>query len=549
MRIVDLPCGRDSEGAPTLRTVAGALFARETDTRREYAVSTESHRGAFVKRLAVSAVTMATGAALLLSGCVSGNDAATETSSAAQQRDFPAVYQQVVDWQECGPSYGFRDGLVEYLNERGAHVDGLRCAWITVPLNWDDPGDERTIRLSTLHIPATGDAPIGTLFSNPGGPGASGTEFALGLTASTSFAAVHEKYDLLGFDPRGISRSTPVKCESDTQLLELKLALCADQDPLALSMGSTQVARDMELMRTLVGDDLMHYSGFSYGTVIGATYATLFPEKVGRIMLDSAWPSNWSSLLGTYQQYEAVARARNELLAGCGTDYEVKLCPIRNERAFLQTTARLDDHPLVASDGTVINGDVFREYLTTALYQLRAGRQRVLDISSRALAGEQAAVDDLAAVMSGGGANLSLSGLIVRCLSSPRDPHITELYEYINDRGLPIALGGPDITDETLGPFVALRCEGLPDSGEDYLDFSYDGTSPILVFGITGDHATPYEGARQLVKELGNATLMTLEGSGHIATYQDRSSCADAIANAYLLRGEMPDEGRVCTDD
>ena len=502
-----------------------------------------------MKRLAVSAVTMATAAALLLSGCMGGSDTASETASSAQQRDFPAVYQQEVDWQECGENYGFRDGLAEYVKERGAHIDGLRCAWITVPLNWDDPGDERTIRLSTVHIPATGEAPIGTLFSNPGGPGASGTEFALGLTGSKSFAAVHEKYDLLGFDPRGISRSTPVDCESETQLLELKLALCADEDPLALSMGSAQVARDMELMRTLVGDDLMHYSGFSYGTVIGATYATLFPEKVGRIMLDSAWPSNWSSLLGTYQQYEAVSRARNELLAGCASEYEVKLCPIRNEGAFMRTAARLDDHPLVASDGTVIDGGVFRDYLTTALYQLRAGRQVVLDVSGRALAGEQAAIDELAAAMSGGGARVSLSGIIVRCLSSPRDPHITELYEYINDRGLPAALGGPDINDETLGQFMALRCEGLPDSGEDYLDFSYGGASPILVFGITGDHATPYEGAKKIVEELGNATLVTLEGSGHIATYQDRSSCADAIANAYLLRGEMPDEGRVCTDD
>lgn len=502
-----------------------------------------------MNRRAVSGAALVATAALLLSGCTSAGGAATEAASETQQRNFAAVYEQEVDWQECGESYGFRDGLVEYLTGLGAHVDGLRCSWITVPLDWNDPSNEQTIRLSAMHIPARGDDPIGTLFSNPGGPGASGTEFALGLTANENFAAVHEKYDLLGFDPRGISRSTPVVCESDTEILELGLALCADEDPLALSMGTAQVARDMELMRTLVGDDVMHYAGFSYGTVIGASYATLFPEKVGRMMLDSAWPSAWSSLLGSYQQREAIVRAKNELLAACSTEYEVKLCPLHGEGSLLQTTSSLDEDPLAASDGTLIDGAIFSGYLTTALYQLHAGRQLVLDVSGRALAGEQEAIDQLATAMSGGGSSVDLTGMIVRCLSSPRDPHITELYNYINDHGLSEELGGPEINDATIGDHLQLRCEGLPDSGEDYLDFAYPGDSPILVFGITGDHATPYDGAKQLVDELGNASLVTLESTGHIATYQTRSSCADAIANAYLLSGTMPAEGTVCFDD
>ena len=105
------------------------------------------------------------------------------------------------------------------------------------------------------------------------------------------------------------------------------------------------------------------------------------------------------------------------------------------------------------------------------------------------------------------------------------------------------------MTDDTLRQFFELKCEGLPDSGEDYLNFSNAGESPMLVFGVTGDHATPYEGAKQLVKELGNATLVTLEGAGHIASYQNRSTCVDDIATAYLLKGEMPAAGTVCTDD
>ena len=488
-------------------------------------------------------------AALLLSGCASSGDQQNDTASAQQQRDFPAVYDQEIDWQECGEGYGFRDGLEEYLLELGANVSGLRCAWITAPLDWDAPDNEETIQLSALHIPAAGDDPIGTLFSNPGGPGASGTEFAMGLTASEGFAEVHKKYDLLGFDPRGIGRSSPIQCDADTEIFELKIALCADENPLALSMGSVQVARDMELLRTLVGDEKMHYAGFSYGTVIGASYATAFPEKVSRIMLDSAWPSDWSSPLGSYYQTEAIARAKLDMLAGCGTVYDVQVCPIGSEAALIETLDRLETQPLSASDGTEVGAEMFNGYLTTALYQAPAGRQLVLETAGRALAGEQAAIDELAKAMDSGGASVGPEGMVVRCLSAPRDSNLVGLYEYITEKGLLAVLGGPEITDDSLSEFVSLECAALPDSGEDYLDFSYSGSEPILVYGITGDHATPYEGAQQMVDELGNAVLVTLEGSGHIATFTGRSTCADDIASAYLLRGEVPAEGTVCADD
>lgn len=488
-------------------------------------------------------------AALLLSGCAGSASQNDTTASEQQQSEFSAVYDQKVDWQQCGESYGFRDDLERYLLELGANVSGLRCAWITAPLDWDDPDSDETIRLSAVHIPATGDDAIGTLFSNPGGPGASGNEFTLGLTASDGFAAVHEKYDLLGFDPRGIARSSPIECDSDTEIFELKIALCADENPLALSMGSAQVARDMELMRILVGDEKMHYAGFSYGTVIGASYATIFPEQVGRVMLDSAWPSDWSSPLGGYHQAEAIVKAKLDMLEGCAVTYEVQACPISGEDVLIDTLSRLSEQPLTASDGTAIDGDMFDGYLTTALYQAGEGRQLVLETSGRALAGDQAAIDEIAAAMEGGGSKVAIDGMVVRCLSSPRDPNLVGLYEYINESGLSASMGGPEITDDSLSNFFDLKCEALPDSGEDYLDFNYSGETPILVYGITGDHATPYEGAQQLVKELGNATLVTLEGAGHIATFTGRSTCADDIARAYLLNGEMPAAGVVCTDD
>ena len=489
--------------------------------------------------------------ALLLSGCAAGalgSAGGASNESATQARNFPEVYSQEIDWQECGPDFDFREGLEEYILGEGGNVEGLRCAMIAAPIDWNDPANDTTIDLAIMNIPATGDEPIGTLLSNPGGPGASGMNFTLGLTGSKDFDEVHQKYNLLGFDPRGIARSSAVECESDTEIFELQIALCAEENPLALSMGTTQVARDMELMRHLVGDSKMNYAGFSYGTVIGASYVTLFPENLGHIMLDSAWPSNWSSPLGSYLQGEAVAHAKRDLVSSCGNEYAVQNCPINSEEGLLQKLEELNEQPLLASDGTEVNGGMLSGYLTTALYDGPTGRSKVLETVGRAVAGEQAAIDELAEAMAGGGSKVGLSGMVVRCLSTPRDPNLIGLYEYINEHGLPEAMGGPEINDETLEEYFDLKCEALPNSSQDYLDFENKSDVPVLVYGITGDHATPFEGAKRLVEELGNARLVTLDGSGHIATFQGRSACADDIAKNYLLKGELPAEGTVCFD-
>jgi len=478
-----------------------------------------------------------------------GTEGAT-TASAQQQLDFPEVYAQQLDWHFCGPDEATAAQLEATLRSIGARAEGISCTAVEVPLDWNDPANPETILLSAVLVPSTGEGErLGTLFSNPGGPGASGIDFAIGMTASPGYAELQQHYDLLGFDPRGMGTSSPLDCAPTSTIFELQLAECAEQDPLTASMGSAQVARDLELLRHLVGDKQLHYAGFSYGTVIGASYVTLFPERVGRVMLDSAWPSDWSGPLDTYLQAEAIAGALGDLVAECGTRYEVAVCPIAPGTTVAEGLARLAAAPLTASDGTTVDHQMLRGYLTTALYQLKTGRERILDIAGRAVTGDQSAVDELAAAMAGGGSKVQLSGMVVRCLSMPRDPRLLDLDRYIREHGLPELLGGPEITDQTLRQFLDLSCDALPDSGEDFLHFTNASGEPVLVFGITGDHATPYAGAQRLVDELGDAQLVTLEGNGHIASFNGRSSCADAIANAYLIRGELPAEGTVCTDD
>lgn len=526
----------------------GNLGDRSASRNGRSATRREAHRrGLFGALAALSAAT------LVLSGCAPEGSVPSARfapgASAAQQRNFPELYQQQPEWGPCGTDAATRDAQEAALRAAGARIDGMECANITVPLDWNDAANPETITLRAVFIPATGPGdPLGTLFSNPGGPGASGIEYTVGMTVAKEYAPLQERYNFLGFDPRGMGASTPLTCTDDSSILELNLAKCADEAPLARSMGSTQVARDLDLMRHLMGDEKLNYAGLSYGTVIGASYTTLFPERVGRVMLDSAWPSDWSSPLGSYLQAEAFTFATADLLEQCGVTYRVATCPVTSEAALLSAVQRLQQQPLVASDGTAVTGTMYRKYLDAGLYQLQHGREQVLDIAGRALGGDQAAIDALAAAMAGGGAKVGLAGMVVRCLSSPRDPGVMNVYRYIQEHGLPVPLGGPEITDETLKPWIDLSCDALPNSGDDYLDFVNTGDQPVLVFGITGDPATPYAGAVQIVEELGNARLVTVEGRGHIATFNGRSPCTDAIANAYFLRGELPAEGTVCTD-
>ena len=499
-------------------------------------------------RRSVALTSVLAAAALVLSGCALEPDS---SESARQHEAFPGVYAQTIEWAPCGDDFGLDDTTVDAIAANGAPVDTFQCGTVEAPLDWNTPSSHETIELAVLHVPATGPGePVGTLLSNPGGPGESGLSLAYGLTTTPGFDEVRERYDLLGFDPRGIGRSTPVDCADVSDLPELNLATCSQEHPIALSMGTSQVARDMDLLRSLMGDDSLHYLGYSYGTMLGATYATLFPERVGRVILDSAAASNWASPVGNFNQSYAIAQQLDALLEGCGTEYEVSSCPMEGGALFQETISGFNESPLLASDGTEVTGESLSGYLVSALYQRQVGRELALDLVGSAISGDQRAIDALAEEMRGGGAAVTLDGKIVKCHSFPADPDLVGLLDRVHEVGIPPLLGGPEISDTTLQEYVSMACDALPNSGDDITDtFSGSPDAPILVIGITGDHATPFEGAQQLVSELGNARLLTLEGTGHGASFVNRSGCADAYASAYLLEGELPPPDAVCTDD
>lgn len=487
--------------------------------------------------------------ALALSACAPEGGAPHDSNSAKQQRDFAALYEQDIAWAPC-EEVNVTTKIEEKLLERGTDLTGLRCGFVTAPLDWDAPENTETIQLAITHLPAAGDSPaIGTLLMNPGGPGAPGVTLPLAVAAEATFAEVRESYDLLGFDPRGIGSSTPVHCETDSSITEVAISQCSRQDPLTHSMGTVQVARDMELMRHLMGDDKLHYLGYSYGTVIGATYATLFPERNGRLILDSGWDSDWSSPTSQFQQGEAIAHEIVNLIEGCGTDCPATACPITTEPELVTALSTLEQQPLTAADGTAVTKDMVYGYLAASLYQQRDGRTSALDLFARVTQGEQDAIDELAEQMAGGGASVQTEGLIVLCLSSPPDPDVAGLVDYVREHGIPELMGGPEVNDETLKPLIDLSCDGVPDKGEDHLKFENASDSTMLVIGVTGDHATPYQAGLRLAEQLGNTVMVSLDGVGHTVSYAHRSSCVDQISTNFLVRGELPPEGTVCTDD
>lgn len=497
-------------------------------------------------------------AALLLAGCASPPAPSVEElidpaarGAAWQAENFDQLYKQQLKWAPCDESYGADPATVAELERAGLDAAGIRCTMVAAPLDWDDPTNTETIELAVTHVSATESA-RGTLLGNPGGPGEPGVEFMLGMALSPGFEDVLANYDLLGFDPRGIGYSTPIECDdAGSELRAVQIAECVANNSLARTMGTVQVARDMELLRHLVDEERLDYLGYSYGTMLGATYASIFPEQVGRMVLDSAENAEWASPIHQFDQQVAISNALAALADTCRTVYAdvVEVCPFTSEDSLIEVLDRLNGKPLVASDATEVTGDSLYGLLVGTLYQSHVGRGDMLDTIALALFGNQDAIDVLAEDLSTEG-TVDLAMDIVTCHSFPLDPNVVGLLEHVRKTGVPRLMGGPEVTDEVLAPYVDMSCYALPESGLDYSEnFSAKGADPILVIGITGDHATPFQYAEVLTEELGNATLLTLDGQGHAASFTGRSSCIDTAVTDYLVAGTMPAKGQVCTDD
>ncbi|WP_404192365.1 alpha/beta hydrolase [Streptomyces tauricus] len=450
--------------------------------------------------------------------------------------------------------------------------DNWKCATLKAPLDWDKPKGD-TIDLALIRAQASGaeDRRIGSLLFNFGGPGGSG------VTTLPAFGKDYDelraRYDLVSFDPRGVGRSAGVKCEDNEQLdeyfqqdgtpdddaeqrtlldgtKEFNKACEKNSGKLLPHVRTTDAARDMDLMRQVLGDDELHYFGISYGTELGGVYAHLFPEKVGRAVFDAVVDPTQNSEQGSLGQAKGFQLALDNFAEDCASKAEE--CPLGDSAQdvkdrIAKLLADLDDKPIpgifprqltqtAATSGIAqsLYSKEFWEYLTEGLQQAYDGDGKVLMLLSDSMNGRN---------QDGEYSNISAANVSINCADDK--PRYT---------AADVRAKLPEFREASsvFGDYLAWGMVGCTDwavAGDaDHPDVSAPGAAPILVVGNTGDPATPYEGARKMVDALGKGVgvELTYKGQGHGA-YDSGSKCVRDAVNGYLLNGRVPAAGTVCS--
>ncbi|MFE7559070.1 alpha/beta hydrolase [Kitasatospora sp. NPDC057500] len=551
------------------------------DRRRNTPARTRAGQG---RRLGLGGGTVAAvlAAALLAGGCSSGG-AGTDTAASGGGPPSPATpsgpasappaatplealpaavpsalapyYGQALAWQPCD--------------------DGYECTTFRVPLDYEHPADGdlalAAVRAPSVPAGSTGSADrLGSLLLNPGGPGGSAVEYVEGA-ARTYDAAVRARYDLVGLDPRGVGRSSPVTCLSGERMDAYTAVDISPDDPAEVDalvaaakefaegcrqrtgdrlghLSTVEAARDLDVLRALLGDERLNYVGKSYGTFLGATYAGLFPGRTGRMVLDGAMDPSLDSLAGNRTQAGGFETAWTAFARDCATRAD---CPLgrTEQQAGEQLTelfAAIDAHPLPTGDGArrlseaqattgviqAMYADFLWPRLRTALADARAGDGTgLLKLSDTYYGREE----------DGSYPNLMFANMAVNCLDLPAP--------FTGPEDAARAVPEFERTSPRFGrdmAWMALTCTYWPvrATGTPHT-VRAAGAAPIVVVGTTRDPATPYSWAQSLAGQLESGRLLTYDGDGHTA-YGRHDACLDGVVNHYLLAGEAPENGKRC---
>ncbi|MET0298063.1 MAG: alpha/beta hydrolase [Microbacterium sp.] len=463
--------------------------------------------------------------------------------------DLLPFYGQELEWTTCAEVFD--------------------CTTVTAPLDWDDPAAGE-LELSVIRHRATDGTPIGSLLTNPGGPGGSGVDL---IRDSLDFAVGDElsaRYDVIGFDPRGVGQSTAVTCfdaaDMDAYLYDIRpgargsaewedaittaneefAAACeANSDGILEFVTTDDSARDMDLIRAVLGDSQLNYLGYSYGTFLGATYAKLFPERVGRLVLDGAIDPAVSGLDVSTTQAVGFESALRAYMQSClqGDD-----CPFRGTpdeaMADLSTLlASVDRSPIPAADGRLLGADTLMTAIIAALYS-----EDSWSFLTRALTETLEGSSDTAFILAdfyngrefGEYADNSTEAFrAYNCMDYPADTSEAD----IAASDALIAAEAPTIAPYWSGPDPCAVWPYAPTGVREPI--AAEGAAPILVIGTTNDPATPYEWSVSLADQLASGVLITRVGEGHTG-FNKGNACVDAAVVAYFIDDVVPAEDLVC---
>lgn len=493
-----------------------------------------------------------------LAGCSTGKQSSgstkNPTTSPAPTRALPGTdprlrkfYAQKIHWHDCS---------------------GNRCGHFEVPLDYAHPGG-RSIRIAVLKVPASGKR-IGSLVVNPGGPGGSGIEYA--AAGSLQFGQrLASRYDIVGFDPRGVGASTPLHCLGTR---EMDKVVSFDPDPetaaerhemdalwhafgegcvkrsgaLVQHVSTVEAARDMDILRAVLGSRKLDYMGASYGTYLGATYAGLYPTHVGRFVLDGAVDPALSNRAMAIEQAHGFETALRAYLQDCvdqggcflGDTVEAGAQRIRALYDQLEKQPmKTDDPGRPLTEGLGMIGTWLPLYVKSYWPQLTEALR--------------------AAIEHGDGSKLlSLADFYLGRGSRSYRDNSMEMLNAVNCLDHPDSVPSDEVPKEfpafekaspTFGKAFAFSlssCADWPAKGDrKSAPIRAAGAPPIVVVGTTRDPATPLKWAEALASELASGRLIVRDGDGHTG-FQQGNACVDSAVEDFLIKGKVPPKRLAC---
>ncbi|WP_307621738.1 alpha/beta hydrolase [Streptomyces sp. V3I7] len=512
-------------------------------------------------------------AALLASACSAGTSTtaagnAAQAVLAALPRATPSAlapyYTQKLRWRGCG-------------------APGFECTTMKAPLDYADPaaGDVK-LAVARKKAAASESAgargkPYGSLLVNPGGPGGSAIGYLQSYAGVGYPAEVRSHYDMVAMDPRGVARSEPVECLSGPQMdtytqVDTTPDDHAETDALAGAyrkfaegcgahaagllrhVSTVEAARDMDILRAALGDPKLNYVGASYGTFLGATYAGLFPDRVGRVVLDGAMDPTLTARKLNLEQAAGFETAFQAFAEDCVRQPDCPLggkgaTPARVRDRLAAFFRKLDAHPIPAgdADGRKVGEALATTGVITAMYDESSWPRLREALTSAMKENDGAGLLTLADSYyerdaEGHYANLMFANAAVNCLDLPPAFDTPEQVE----KALPEFKRASPVFGEGLA-WASLSCAYWPvkPTGAPHR-IEARGAAPIVVVGTTRDPATPYRWAQSLARQLSSARLLTYDGDGHTA-YVRGSRCIDSAIDAYLLKGTPPADGKRCS--
>lgn len=490
--------------------------------------------------------------------------AACTPPASAQTDPLDRFYDQELTFGSCD-GYATTDADRELFASNPA----FQCARLEVPLNYDNP-DDGTGRIAMLRVPARGES-LGPLVLHGGGPGVPGMNFAATTATTLATSPVTERFDLIGFDTRGVGATDPAAAcfteedyakpdaafefiLSDVKATAEDTRRIADQcttrsgGAQALgAMSSRDTARDMDVMRAALDQEKLNFFGHSYGTRIGALYARDFPQHVRAMVVDGAVDPQLRFADRRVSSFTAFQKAFDAMAADCAATPDCGLGPdpAAATRVYQEAVQPLATTPLTGSDGRKLTFRAVNDFTISALYDPRAWPAVTLGIGDirKGNADTMLAIIDRVNEAAGAVGNFLDASVAINCMDEERltPEQAVQMRERLWTAAPFLDSGrGFDGARDTCEAWPAAPKPGYP------FPAAIEGLPPTLTISITNDTTTPHSGGISLAKTLGGS-LLTVDGWGHTIAASGTNTCVNDIFAEYLVNLRTPADGTTCT--